>query len=627
MTASVPVPIAAAADTSLHILCVDHAFRDGSRPGPTRTRDFAARVAAHGYRVTVLTTTWGWTPPPDRQRGTVICTKDGIDLCACRAPLSTGWEPPPKILSRFVRWAAWRIWRVRDVDALIVSTASYGFLAIAALFAWTRGIPLLADAYLRVPDSPPPGAIMRERLAATLGQWCRRILLKLPHRVFVASPAIGETLTGAGVAAERQIQVPFGCDTQLFAFPTGKDNDFLQEFPDLAGHPLLVFAGRFTDDRDLVAVVNLAAALKTAAPEVIVVLCGDGPTRAALIEHARRVDVLDTNLRVVHILPRNGLPDLLAAAGMVLSVPRRIDTAGGFFDALAAGKPVLALGRGWQRTLVETRGAGFGLPHGDPHAVAKEIAEILGNSDGLRRAGQQASALAAGRFNLDRVIGEQRLAIESLVAERPRAEIMRRRTLTAKRAMDIIVSAILIIALAPLLLGLWAAVAVILGWPAVISEECVGLRGRHLWKLRFRTERVNADTDAPAVDRFGRFLVRSGLHALPDLFNVLIGAMSLVGPHPLLATYLAFYTAAQQRRHDVRPGITGLAQVDGHNAATWEEILALDADYVDRISLRLDCRIMIHALYQTLRGTHDSGTRKLPPFDLVMAHREGAEDV
>jgi lipopolysaccharide/colanic/teichoic acid biosynthesis glycosyltransferase len=433
------------------------------------------------------------------------------------------------------------------------------------------------------------------------------------------------------VKAERQIQTALGCDTRLFDFPAGRDNAFLAEFPDLAGRPLLVFAGQFTHDRDLVAVINLAAALREWAPDVVVVLCGDGPARAGLIEHARAVGVLDNTVRILAPVPRRRLPHLLAASAMVLSVPQRNDTAGGFFDALAAARPVLAFGDSWQRSLVENRGAGFGMPAGDPRTVAKEVVEILRDTDGLRRAGQQAGALAAGRFHIDRIAAEQRTAIETLAAEAPRAEVLRRRALSAKRATDIIVATAALIVLSPLIVGLAIAVAVKIG-PPFATRERVGLKGRVFRSIRFRTLTgtdiaSGAAAEGPHMTSLGAFLEASGFAALPDLLNVLRGAMSLVGPAPLPPSYVPYYTPSQRRRHDMRPGLTGFAQVEGQNATGWEEIFTLDAAYVDGFTYGLDWRILGRTLLLLLQGVGIASGRGLPAYDAVMARREGAEDI
>jgi len=133
--------------------------------------------------------------------------------------------------------------------------------------------------------------------------------------------------------------------------------------------------------------------------------------------------------------------------------------------------------------------------------------------------------------------------------------------------------------------------------------------------VKFKTMRDTRDAqgcllpDAQRLSRFGRFLRSTSLDELPELWNVLRGDMSLVGPRPLLTEYLDRYTPAQMRRHDVRPGITGLAQVNGRNALTWEQKFAYDVEYVERSSLALDASILVRTIGQvvTRRGISEQG--------------------
>lgn len=177
----------------------------------------------------------------------------------------------------------------------------------------------------------------------------------------------------------------------------------------------------------------------------------------------------------------------------------------------------------------------------------------------------------------------------------------------AKRAFDVVVSAGLLIVLAPVLGLVAVLVRSRLGSPVLFCQQRPGLAGRPftLYKFRTMTER-RLDTGEPAPDwqrltSLGRLLRASSLDELPELWNVLRGDMSLVGPRPLLPEYLELYTPEQARRHEMRPGITGWAQVNGRNAPSWEEKLALDVWYVDHWSLKLDLRILARTLVAVLR--------------------------
>jgi len=190
-----------------------------------------------------------------------------------------------------------------------------------------------------------------------------------------------------------------------------------------------------------------------------------------------------------------------------------------------------------------------------------------------------------------------------------------------KRLLDIAVSAVALVLLLPLMALVAIVVRCVLGAPVLFRQVRPGFHGRPFVIFKFRTMRrldeVPAHaTDADRLDLTGRLLRATSLDELPQLFNVLKGDMSLVGPRPLLMQYLDRYTQSQARRHDVKPGITGWAQVNGRNAVTWEERLAMDVWYVDRVSLGLDVRILAHTIESVIRrrGTSAPGEATMPEF-------------
>lgn len=171
-----------------------------------------------------------------------------------------------------------------------------------------------------------------------------------------------------------------------------------------------------------------------------------------------------------------------------------------------------------------------------------------------------------------------------------------------KRLMDVGVSGLALVALSPILLLLWLLVRRRMGAPALFRQVRPGLHGRPFEMIKFRTMRDAIGPDgAPLPDSerltpFGCWLRATSLDELPELWNVLKGDMSLVGPRPLLMEYLSLYSPEQARRHEVRPGVTGWAQVNGRNALSWERKFELDVWYVDRHNLCLDLKIIFMTL-------------------------------
>lgn len=191
-----------------------------------------------------------------------------------------------------------------------------------------------------------------------------------------------------------------------------------------------------------------------------------------------------------------------------------------------------------------------------------------------------------------------------------------------KRAFDIVVAAALLVVLAPLMAMIALAVRIGLGRPVIFVQERPGKGGRVFRLYKFRTMRDARGPDGtplPDAERLtglGRFLRASSLDELPELWNVLRGDMSLVGPRPLLVEYLDRYSPRQARRHEVRPGITGLAQVSGRNALGWDERLELDVRYVDERTFWLDLRILLLTLGTVVRreGIASDGHATMPEF-------------
>ncbi|MGH7575028.1 MAG: sugar transferase [Longimicrobiales bacterium] len=177
----------------------------------------------------------------------------------------------------------------------------------------------------------------------------------------------------------------------------------------------------------------------------------------------------------------------------------------------------------------------------------------------------------------------------------------------SKRILDVVISVIAMALLAPVLAVIGLAVRIRLGTPILFRQERPGLHGRPFRMYKFRTMLDSQDSegaplaDAARLTRLGRFLRSASLDELPELWSVLRGDMTLVGPRPLLTEYLDRYTPEQARRHEVKPGITGWAQVNGRNALTWEEKFRLDVWYIDNRSLQLDIRILLLTLARVFR--------------------------
>lgn len=187
----------------------------------------------------------------------------------------------------------------------------------------------------------------------------------------------------------------------------------------------------------------------------------------------------------------------------------------------------------------------------------------------------------------------------------------------AKRAVDVVGAAVgLLVAALPMAV-IAVAIRLRMGSPVLFRQARPGLDGRPFTLTKFRTMDTGTGDDAARLTPLGRFLRSTSLDELPELWNVLVGDMSLVGPRPLLVEYLPRYSPRQARRHEVRPGLTGLAQVEGRNLVAWEDRFELDVRYVETRTMGLDLQILRRTIGAVLRreGISGDGAATMAPFE------------
>lgn len=193
-----------------------------------------------------------------------------------------------------------------------------------------------------------------------------------------------------------------------------------------------------------------------------------------------------------------------------------------------------------------------------------------------------------------------------------------------KRIIDMALSLCGIIVLSPVYLVLWVLIRCKLGKPVLFTQERPGKKEKifKLYKFRSMTDERDENgqllPDEVRLTRFGKLLRSTSLDELPELFNILKGDMSLIGPRPLLVKYLPYYTEEERHRHDVRPGLTGLAQVNGRNALGWEDRFAYDLEYVEKCSLLMDLKILGMTVGKVLKrtGTLSGADQTVADFDV-----------
>ena len=192
-----------------------------------------------------------------------------------------------------------------------------------------------------------------------------------------------------------------------------------------------------------------------------------------------------------------------------------------------------------------------------------------------------------------------------------------------KRFLDIVFSLIAIILLLPLYIIISLLVLIFMGWPILFKQPRPGKDEKifNMYKFRTMTNKKDKDgnllPDDQRLPKFGNFLRKTSLDELPELFCILFGKMSFIGPRPLLVKYLPYYTKEEHHRHDVRPGLTGWAQVNGRNLVNWDERFKLDLEYVNNISLKMDLKVIFKTIKVVLKseGITDGKTATMTFLD------------
>jgi lipopolysaccharide/colanic/teichoic acid biosynthesis glycosyltransferase/glycosyltransferase involved in cell wall biosynthesis len=513
-------------------------------------------------------------------------------------------------------------WRAGRVD-LVMGTSPPIFQALSAwLVARLRRRPWLLEIRDLWPEFAIDLGVLRNPALIRLSRRLERFLYARAAHLLVNSPAYRDYLIGRGVPPDKITLIANGVDASRFD-PEARAAR-LREAHGLADKFVVTYAGALGLANDIDTILRAAARLDGTAP-VHFLLVGDGKERARLESSARRLNV--TNVTFVGARPTSEMPEWLAASDACVATLKdipmfRTTYPNKVFDYMAAGRPVVLAIDGCIRRVVEAAGGGVFVPPGDDRALAEAVLALRDDRGLTAEMGRRARAYVVEHFDRRQQADDFAALLRRLAASRQRRFGMLSYRGAGKRLLDLSLALPALAVLSPLILLLALLVRAKLGSPILFRQRRPGVNGAAftIWKFRTMTEARDAGghrlPDAERLTRFGRFLRAASLDELPELFMVLKGDMSLVGPRPLLMEYLDRYTPEQARRHEVKPGLTGWAQINGRNAVAWEDRFKLDTWYVDRVSLWLDLKIIGLTLVRLARrqGISAEGHATMPLF-------------
>lgn len=463
----------------------------------------------------------------------------------------------------------------------------------------------------------------------------KRVVLRLAERVACACAhrvvPVSESLRLRAielklVSPEKTCLLGYGdcsVDTERFTpkIRNSEQVSRLRQALRLTGKETVIgFVGRFVKDKGIRELVDAFRELSASRPDLRLLLVGD-------FEHGDPVEVeVRRYIESTPTILRPGFVDDTAPYYALIDVFVLPTYREGFpgvpLEAQASEVPVVTTNATGAVDSVQNGVTGLVVPVKDAKALSTAI-DIL-----LRSPEMRADMGRAGRKWMERDFrpeiiwlahAEMYRAMLQEYADRERQPNSR---LTAKRIFDLFAALAVAIILSPLMLAIAVAVRMFLGSPVLFRQVRPGYKARPFTCLKFRTMADKRDakgqllSDAERLTLFGRFLRSTSLDELPELINVIRGEMSLVGPRPLLMQYLDRYTPEQTRRHDVMPGITGWAQINGRNAAIWEHKFACDVWYVENRSFWLDLKILVLTLWKTIKreGISNGEHATMPEF-------------
>lgn len=499
--------------------------------------------------------------------------------------------------------------RIRP-DIVHGHTPKAGLLAMLA--ATATGVPVRVYTLHGLPFLTCGGL---RRLLLMGSDW---VACRLAHQVYSVSRSVRDVAVTYRLCAEEHIKVlRDGTACGIDAFGRFDPATIGEELPEAvrrrhgipSAAPLIGFVGRIAREKGVAELIAAWSVLREEFPTLRLVVVG------AIESHNPPPEVVAETLRndprVHHVSQVAETAPYYAAMDVLVLPTYREGFSTVAMEAASMSRPVVATRVPGCVDAVEDGLTGALVAAHDPSAIADAVRTYLRDPALRREHGRQGRERVVNGFRQDQLstaISQEYTRL--LGASRGGCHILSR---WLKRTFDLAVAVSALLIFWPLLLAISVVVYLAIGRPVLFHQPRVGFRGARftIWKFRTMAESRGPDgcplPDEARLTRLGRFLRRTSLDELPQLWNVVRGDLSLVGPRPLLPEYLPLYTLEQSRRHQVMPGITGWAQIHGRNATEWEDRLARDIWYVDHRSLALDLKILAMTARKVLTGEGVSG--------------------
>lgn len=514
----------------------------------------------------------------------VFSQREGVPVHAI--PMTRSISPWRDLIS-FIRLV--RLFSIEQPDIVHAHTPKASLLAMAA--ACVAGVRKRIFHLHGLPHSTAKG------LPRFLLVLSTRIACLLATRILCVSESARSAAIADGLVKASAIRVPSagginGVDSRNTFDPLRPRATLRESISEDA--VVIGFAGRLVRDKGICELAGAWSRLRDEFEDVHLFIAGEPEVRDAV--PASVLDGLQSDSRVRLIGQVADMAAFYASIDMLVLPSYREGLPTVALEAAAMQLPVVTTDAVGCVDAVIHELTGMIVPVGDSNALENALRRYVKDPDLRQKHGQRARQYAIQNWNPEDVW-------QAMLNEYRSFHVTSR----FKRSLDASVAAILLVAVSPILVFLAVLIRLFLGTPVLFRQQRPGFDGQLFTMYKFRTMRDAFDhygeplPDSDRLTRLGRFLRASSLDELPELWNVLKGDMSLVGPRPLLVEYLSRYTQFQKRRHEAKPGITGWAQVSGRNSLSWEEKFKLDVWYIDNQSLLLDLKILWRTVVTVFR--------------------------
>ncbi|MCP9808474.1 sugar transferase [Cyanobium sp. HWJ4-Hawea] len=533
-------------------------------------------------------------------------------------------------------WLSLKLALHSDADLVFATTTplTAGIPGIAA--RWLRGVPFVFEVRELWPELPRAMGVVRNPLVLAGLSALEWLSYHSADACIGLAPGICEGIAERGIEPSLITSIPNACDLELFQpQPSGKmkQPQLISGLP--APFPPNSFVAAFTGAHGLAngldAVLDVAAELQHLGRQDIQLLfIGDGRCKPALQQRVASEGLV--NCHFLPLIPQLQLAEILRQSvhvGLMVfddfpafycgTSPNK------FFDYLACGLPVVINYPGWLAELIQEHQLGIPVSPRDSDAFAAALITLAEQPALVASMGSNARSLAESRFSRRLLADQCRQVLETTAtryARRRNGYLGQQTYALFKDLADWVAALVALLLLSPLLVVVVLLVRWQLDAPVLFRQQRPGYRGRPFELLKFRTMTSARDAsgtllpDAQRLTPLCRWLRSTSIDELPGLINILRGEMSFIGPRPLLMQYLPLYSSDQARRHDVKPGFSGWAQINGRNAISWEEKFRLDVWYVDHQDFWLDLRIFLITILKVIRreGISAAGEATMSPF-------------